>query len=91
MPPRRWISEHKKADKRSDTDRLAWLSWAISPTGLGAVIKSSVSVSRRSSGVKGMIMIAWRDDGVDTAFRGRTLSAVIDRGMKAAPLPKAGD
>jgi hypothetical protein len=85
MPPRRWISEHKRANKRtgSDADRLAWLAWAISPTGLGAIIRSSVSVSRRSSGVKGSIIIAWRDDGVDTLIRARTLTAVIDKAMKA--------
>jgi len=91
MPPRRWISEHKRATKGtgSDADRLAWLSWAISPTGLGAIIKASVSISRRSSAAKGSVLIAWRDDGVDTLIRARTLTAVIDKAMKAAPLPRA--
>jgi hypothetical protein len=76
MPPRRWINEYKKATKGgSAADRLEWLSWAISPTGLGAIIQSSVSISRRSSAAKGSIIIAWRDDGVDTLIRARTLTA----------------
>ena len=91
MPPLRWINEYKKATKGgSAADRLEWLSWAISPTGLGASLHSSLRISRGSSAAKGMITIAWREDGVDTAFRARTLAAVIDKGMKAAPMPKGG-